>query len=552
MKSDIQIAQSVKMKRISEIARELNIEDKIIPYGNYIAKIPLSVSNELKRKPGKLILVTAITPTPAGEGKTTTSIGLTQALNKIGKKSIVTLREPSLGPVFGVKGGAAGGGWSQVIPMEDINLHFTGDIHAVSTAHNLLSAMIDAHIKAGNESKLKATSIYWPRVMDMNDRALRKIIIALGGNSNGQPREDSFMISVASEVMAILCLSSSIKDLKERFGRIIVGRSSDRKFVTAADLNANGAMAALMKNAIMPNLVQTLEHTPAIIHGGPFANIAHGTNSIIATKLSMKMTDYTITEAGFAADLGAEKFLNVVSKLGEFTPDATVLVATVRALKMHGGLSKKDLNQENIEALEKGILNLKVHVENLQKFNIPVVVALNKFPTDTQKEIDTVIKCVESMNAEIALSNVWEKGGEGGIELAKKVIEAADKPSEIHRLYEWEDAIETKISKIAKEIYRAGEVKFSSEAVKHIKLYGKHYGDLPVIIAKTQSSISDDPTLIGAPEGHTIKIKDISVSAGAGFLVAYAGDIMTMPGLPKHPSAMDIDIDDNGEISGLF
>jgi len=530
----------------------LNIRDRIIPYGDYIAKIPLSVSDELEGKPGKLILVTAITPTPAGEGKTTTSIGLTQALNKIGKKSIVTLREPSLGPVFGVKGGAAGGGWSQVIPMEDINLHFTGDIHAVSTAHNLLSAMIDAHIHAGNKLNFNPTAIYWPRVMDMNDRALRKIIVGLGGTGNGQPREDAFMISVASEIMAILCLSTNLKDLKERFGKILVGRSTDRKFITAADLKANGAMAALMKNAIMPNLVQTLEHTPAIIHGGPFANIAHGTNSIIATNLAMKLTDYTITEAGFAADLGAEKFLNVVSKIGGFSPDATVLVATVRALKMHGGLSKRELNDENLNALEKGIINLKVHIENLQKFNVPVVVALNRFPTDTEREIETVIRCVESMNATIALSEVWEKGGEGGIDLARKVIEAAESPSELHRLYDWEEDIKCKIKKISWEIYRAGDVKFSSEAEKNIRLYGKHYGNLPVIIAKTQSSISDDPTLLGAPEGHTIKIKNVSVSAGAGFIVAYAGEIMTMPGLPKHPSAMDIDIDDNGEIQGLF
>ncbi|MFP4461448.1 MAG: formate--tetrahydrofolate ligase, partial [Thermotogota bacterium] len=454
MRSDIEIAQSVKMKNIKEIAAQLGIENEVIPYGHYIGKIPYELTRRTDRKTGKLILVTAITPTPAGEGKTTTSIGLTQALNKIGKKSIVTLREPSLGPVFGVKGGAAGGGYSQVIPMEDINLHFTGDIHAVTTAHNLLSAMIDAHIKAGNELKLRPTAIYWPRVMDMNDRALRNIVVCLGGISQCQPREDRFMISVASEVMAILCLSQGLQDLKERFGRIIVGRSEDRKFITAEDLGANGAMAALMKNAINPNLVQTLEHTPALIHGGPFANIAHGTNSIIATKLAMKLTDYTITEAGFAADLGAEKFLNVVSRLGGFWPDATVLVATVRALKMHGGVSKKNLDQENIQALEEGLENLKVHLENLQKFNVPVVVALNRFPTDTDKELERVRDYVAKLGAGVAISEVWEKGGEGGIDLANSVVEAAETPAHPKTLYEFTDPIKDKIEKIAKVVYR--------------------------------------------------------------------------------------------------
>jgi formate--tetrahydrofolate ligase len=552
MRSDIEIAQSVKMKNIMEIAAELGIEKEVIPYGHYVGKIPYELTKKIDRKPGKLILVTAITPTPAGEGKTTTSIGLTQALNKIGKKSIVTLREPSLGPVFGVKGGAAGGGYSQVVPMEDINLHFTGDIHAVTTAHNLLSAMIDAHIKAGNDLKLRPASIYWPRVMDMNDRALRNIVVGLGGLSNGQPREDRFMISVASEIMAILCLSNGLQDLKERFGRIIVGRSEDRKFITAEDLKANGAMAALMKNAINPNLVQTLEHTPALIHGGPFANIAHGTNSIIATKMAMKLTDYTITEAGFAADLGAEKFLNVVSRLGEFWPDATVLVATVRALKMHGGVSKKDLAQENLNALKEGLENLKVHLENLHKFGVPVVVALNRFPTDTEKELEIVREYVAKLDARVAISEVWEKGGEGGIELAESVVEAAEKPAHPTTLYELSDPIKQKIETIAKEIYRAGSVEFTSDAQKHIKLYGKQYKDLPVIVAKTQASISDDPSKKGAPSGYTLTIRDVSVSAGAGFIVAYAGDIMTMPGLPKHPSAMDIDINDEGEITGLF
>ncbi len=541
------------MKRIVEIGKDLGIEDELVPYGHYIAKIPATLLNRYKdRKDGKLILVTAITPTPAGEGKTTTSIGLSQALNKLGKKSTVTLREPSLGPVFGVKGGAAGGGYSQVVPMEDINLHFTGDIHAVTTAHNLLSAMIDAHIKAGNEKDFRASTIYWPRVMDMNDRALRSIVVALGGLSNGQPREDKFIISVASEVMAILCLSKDLEDLKERFSKIILGRSADRKFITADDLKASGAMAALMKQAINPNLVQTLEHTPAIVHGGPFANIAHGTNSIIATKLAMKLSDYTVTEAGFAADLGAEKFLDVVTKTGDFWPDATVLVATIRALKMHGGAKKKELDTEDLEKLEKGISNLKVHIENLKQYNMPVVVALNRFPTDTEKEIQQVMKTVESMGAKVALSEVWEKGGEGGIELAEEVLRATAVKNEPVRLYDWDDSIEEKIEKVAKKVYRAGKVDYTSEARKHIRMYGKEYAHLPVIIAKTQASISDDPKKIGAPGGYTFTVKDCTVSAGAGFLVVYAGDIMTMPGLPKHPSAMDIDIDKNGEIRGLF
>ncbi len=552
MRTDIEIAQSVKMKKIVEIAQELGIEDAIIPYGHYIGKIPCDLLNKSEKKPGKLVLVTAITPTPAGEGKTTTGIGLSQALNKTGRKSIVTLREPSLGPVFGVKGGAAGGGYSQVVPMEDINLHFTGDIHAVTTTHNLLSAMIDAHLKAGNELNLRVSSIYWPRVMDMNDRALRNIVVGLGGLSNGQPREDRFMISVASEIMAILCLSKGLEDLKDRFGKIIVGRSSDRKFINASDLKANGAMAALMKNAINPNLVQTLENTPALIHGGPFANIAHGTNSIIATKMAMKLTDYTITEAGFAADLGAEKFMNVVSRLGGFWPDATVLVATIRALKMHGGVAKKDLNEENIPALKDGLENLKVHLENLQKFGVPVVVAMNKFPSDTDREIETVREYVERLNADIALSEVWEKGGEGGIELADKVVAATQKPNEKRFLYDLNAPLKKKIEIIAKEIYRAGKVEYTSEALKHIKLYGKQYSNLPLIVAKTQASISDDPSKIGAPSGYTLTIRDVSVSAGAGFIVAYAGDIMTMPGLPAHPAAMDIDVNDAGEISGLF
>ena len=412
--------------------------------------------------------------------------------------------------------------------------------------------MIDAHIKAGNELKLRPASIYWPRVMDMNDRALRNIIVGLGGLSNGQPREDKFMISVASEVMAILCLSKGLQDLKERFGRIIVGRSEDRQFITAENLEANGAMAALMKNAINPNLVQTLEHTPALIHGGPFANIAHGTNSIIATKMAMKLTDYTVTEAGFAADLGAEKFLNVVSRLAGFWPDATVLVATVRALKMHGGVSKKNLDKEDLDALKQGLENLKVHLENLHKFGVPVVVALNRFPTDTEKEIETVREYVDKLDAEVALSEVWGKGGDGGKELADKVVDATEKPSNPTTLYELSDPVEKKIEKVAKEIYRAGSVKYTSDALKHIKLYSKDYNNLPLIVAKTQASISDDPSKIGAPSGYPLTIRDVSVSAGAGFMIAYAGDIMTMPGLPKRPSAMDIDINDEGEITGLF
>ncbi len=552
--NDLEIARKAKMKDISEIAKFLGIDEAgLYRYGNYMAKIPLDTMKNIdKKNKGKLILVTAITPTPAGEGKTTTSIGLSQALNKIGKKSIVTLREPSLGPVFGVKGGAAGGGYSQVVPMEDINLHFTGDIHAVTAAHNLLSALIDSHIKNGNELKINTAEIYWPRVMDMNDRSLRNIVIGLGGPANGMPREERFVITVASEVMAILCLSKDLADLKEKLGKIIVAKSIDKKDITVKDLKANGAMAVLLKNAINPNLVQTLENTPAIIHGGPFANIAHGTNSIIATRMAMSLCDYTVTEAGFAADLGAEKFFDIVSQTGEFYPDATVIVATIRALKMHGGVSKKELESENIEALESGMENLKVHIENLKKFGTGIVVALNVFPTDTEKEITAVAELSKNLGVRFSISNVWADGGEGGIDLAKQVIEVVDENNTPSTLYDMNDDLRIKIETLAVQIYRAGKITYSPEASKKIKKYSAEYPSLPVIMAKTQSSISDDPKKLGAPKDYEFTVKDLSISAGAGFIVVYAGDIMTMPGLPAHPAAMEMDIDSDGNISGLF
>jgi len=552
--NDIEIAKKAEMKDIGEIASDLGIDDSdLFRYGNYMAKLPVSLLKKLEnRKKGKLILVTAITPTPAGEGKTTTSIGLSQALNRLGKKSIVTLREPSLGPVFGVKGGAAGGGYSQVVPMEEINLHFTGDIHAVTASHNLLSALIDAHIKNGNELQLNPGSITWPRVMDMNDRALRNIVVGLGGPANGQPREDRCIITVASEVMAILCLSNNLEDLKERLGRIIIGKDKNKKDITAKDIGANGAMAALLKNAINPNLVQTLENTPAIIHGGPFANIAHGTNSIIATNMSLSLCAYTITEAGFAADLGAEKFLDVVSPIGGFKPDAVVLVATIRALKMHGGVAKKDLDQENIDSLKLGMENLKVHIENLKKFGSSVIVTLNIFPDDTEAEIAEVTKLAENYGAGFAISEVWAKGGDGGIELANTVVEACESPDEIKPLYDKKDDIKKKIEKLVFEIYRAGKINYTSTAERKIKIFSKRYPEFPIIMAKTQASISDDSKKIGAPKDYEFTVKDLSISAGAGFIVVYAGNIMTMPGLPAHPAALDIDIDSEGNISGLF
>ncbi len=544
------------MKPITEIAKEIGIEpDQLVPYGKYISKIPHQILKKIEDKPnGKLIIVTAITPTPAGEGKTTTSIGLSLGMNRIGKRAIVTLREPSLGPVFGVKGGATGGGKAQVLPMEDINLHFTGDIHAVTAAHNLLAAMIDAHIHNGNELNIDVREIKWPRAVDMNDRALREIVVALGGSANGFPRETGYVISAASEIMAILCLAESITDLKERLSRIVIGETRDGKYVTAGDLHAQGAMAALLKDALNPNLVQTTENTPVIIHGGPFANIAHGTNSVIATKLALKLADYVITETGFAADLGAEKFFDTVSKYANLKPDTVVLVASVRALKMHGGEDKKNLKNENIEALKKGMDNLKVHIENIKKFGLPVVVAINKFPTDSPTEIETVENEVKKMGVRFALSEGFEKGGAGTEALAREVVESIEKDENtFHRIYDWEMPIKTKIETIAKEIYRAGKVEYSPRALSDIRKIEKSgYGNLPIIMAKTQSSLSDDPKVAGAPSGYTFTIREVKLSAGAGFIVPIAGEIMTMPGLPKEPAAVNIDVDDDGQITGLF
>ncbi|HOQ13024.1 MAG TPA: formate--tetrahydrofolate ligase [Spirochaetota bacterium] len=554
-KSDIEIAQEAKLLHISEIAQKAGIDEDFIDYyGKFKAKIDLSVLKD-KSQRAKLILVTAITPTPAGEGKSTTTIGLGQALNKLGKLSIVALREPSLGPCFGVKGGATGGGYAQVVPMEDINLHFTGDIHAVGAAHNLLAAMIDNHIKHGNELGIDPTKVYWNRSLDINDRALRKIIVGLGGHINGMPRESSFMITVASEVMAILCLSENISDLKARLGKIIVGRTYTGEIVTAKDLNAHGAMAALLKEALKPNLVQTLENTPAIIHGGPFANIAHGCNSILATKIALSHCDYVVTEAGFGADLGAEKFFNIKCRIAGFTPDCVVIVATARALKMHGGVHKSELKYENLEALAKGLENLEKHIENIERFKLPVVVAINRFHNDTEAELSMIKNFCDKKAIAFSLSEVWEKGGEGGLDLAQKVMDLANehKRSDFRFLYDLDEPLSTKIEKIATEIYGADSVVYSKDALKKIDtINSEGFGNLPICMAKTQNSISDDPTLLGRPKGFRLHVRDLAVSAGAGFIVVYTGDIMTMPGLPKKPAAVDIDIDDDGKISGLF
>lgn len=556
MKTDIEIAQEATMKPIVEVASTLDLlEDEIELYGKYKAKINLSAVDRLKDKPeGKLILVTAINPTPAGEGKTTTTVGLGQAMAKLGKKAMIALREPSLGPCFGIKGGAAGGGYAQVVPMEDINLHFTGDFHAITTTHNLLSALLDNHIQQGNLLNIDPRRIVFRRVMDMNDRSLRKIIIGLGGRTEGVPRENGFDITVASEIMAILCLSKDLMDLKARFGRIVVAYTYEGKPVTAHDLEAEGAMALLMKDAIKPNLVQTLENTPVFIHGGPFANIAHGCNSIIATKLALKLADYVVTEAGFGADLGAEKFFDLKSRFAGLKPAATVIVATVRALKMNGGVAKEDLGAENLEALAKGIVNLEKHIENIGKFGVPAVVAINRFPTDTDAELEFIAQRCRELGAEFALSEVFTKGGEGGTELAKTVLNIVDnKESKFKVLYELEQPIESKIGKIAKEIYGAAEVSFSKEAQKEIKTYTElGYGNLPVCMAKTQYSLTDDATILGRPTGFTITVREVRLSAGAGFLVAITGAIMTMPGLPKRPAALRMDIDANGTITGLF
>ncbi len=556
MKSDIEIAQEAKLKPIIEIGKELGLkDDELELYGKYKAKISLSVLERLKDRPNaKHILVTAINPTPMGEGKTTISIGLTQALNRLGKKTIVTLREPSLGPVFGIKGGAAGGGYSQVVPMEDINLHFTGDFHAVNSAHNLLAAMIDNHVHQGNELGIDVRRIAWRRAIDMNDRALRSIIVGLGGVSNGFPREDGFDITPASEIMAILGLSQSYTDLKERLGDIIVAYTRDRKPIRARDLNAHGAMAALLKDALKPNLVQTLENNPAIIHTGPFGNIAHGTNSILATKIALKLGEIVIQEAGFGADLGAEKFLNIVCPLGGFHPDAAVLVASIRALKYHGGKKKDELAQEDLEALKKGLPNLEKHIENLKKFGVNPVVALNSFPTDTKAEQDYVLSYLKDFGVPAALTEVWAKGGEGGIELAERVLEAIEKGSpNYHPLYKKEDPLEKKIEIIAKEVYGADGVDYVGRSKSQLKRYEQMgYGDAYICMAKTQYSLSDDPKALGRPTGFRITIREVRLSAGARFVVPITGDIMTMPGLPKVPAAVNVDIDESGRITGLF
>lgn len=556
MKSDIEIAQEAQMKPIMEIARSLDIpEDEVELYGNYKAKISLKAFGRLKNKPdGKLILVTAINPTPAGEGKSTTTVGLGMALNKLGKKALIALREPSLGPCFGVKGGAAGGGYAQIVPMEDINLHFTGDFHAITTTHNLLAAMLDNSIQQGNPLNIDPRQIVLRRVLDMNDRALRKIVIGLGGRTEGVPRENGFDITVASEVMACLCLASDLMDLKKRFARIVVAYTYDGKPVTAHDLEAEGAMAMLMKDAIKPNLVQTLEHTPAFVHGGPFANIAHGCNSIMATKLGLKLADYVVTEAGFGADLGAEKFYDLKCRFAGLNPAVTVIVTTVRALKMHGGQPKADLAAVNMDSLDKGIKNLEKHIENVAKFGVPAVIAINAFPTDTEEELAFVRRRCEELRAEVALSEVWAKGGAGGEELAAKVLNSIEnRPSNFKFLYETEAPLKDKISKIATEIYGANGVLFTKEAENAIQRYTDlGYGNLPICMAKTQYSLSDDPTKLGRPTDFDINVREVRLSAGAGFLVVITGAIMTMPGLPKWPAACNMDIDENGKISGLF
>ena len=555
MLSDIEIASAAKMLPIKEIAKSLDIcEDDIDLYGKYKCKLNQSLFDKTENaKEGKLVLVTAINPTPAGEGKTTTSVGLGQAMGRLGKKSILALREPSLGPVFGIKGGAAGGGYAQVVPMEDINLHFTGDMHAITAANNLLCAVIDNHIQQGNVLGIDPRRILFKRCMDMNDRVLRDVVVGMGGKANGVVREDGFQITVASEIMAILCLAADLADLKARFAKILVGYTYDNRPVFAGDLQVEGAMAALMKDAINPNLVQTLENTPAIIHGGPFANIAHGCNSVRATKLAMKLADYTITEAGFGSDLGAEKFLDIKCRYAGIAPSCIVLVATIRALKYNGGVAKPELTVENLEALNKGIANLGVHIENMQKYGVPVVVAINHFATDSEAEIEAVKKYCADRGASCAFSDVFLEGGEGGIELAKAVIEACEKESSFKLLYDTEASIADKIGTIAKEIYRAAGVEFSTKAAKAMKdIAGLGLDKLPICVAKTQYSLTDDPKSLGAPSGHTIHVSDIKVSAGAGFIVCYTGDIMTMPGLPKAPAALKIDIDAKGNISGLF
>ena len=555
MLSDIEIARNANLKHISEIARELKIPDEyLFPYGHYKAKVDINFIKELENRPdGKLVLVTATTPTPAGEGKTTITVGLTEALVKLGKKAMLCLREPSLGPCFGVKGGAAGGGYSQVLPMEEINLHFTGDIHAVESAHNLLAAMLDNHLHQGNDLGIDPREVTWRRAMDMNERALRNIVAGLGGRTNGVPRETGFDITVASEIMAILCLSENLADLKERLSKVIVGYTTKGKVVKAGDLKAQGAMAALLKEAINPNLVQTVKHVPAFVHGGPFANIAHGTNSIVATRMALKLRDYAIVEAGFASDLGAEKFFDIVCRLSGLSPSAVVLVTTVRSLKHHGGVKKEELSKENLDALSSGISNLEAHLDILSNFGLPVVVALNKFNTDTKEELDMVMEAAKKRNARIALSEVWEKGGEGGIDLAKEVLEAIGEGKTYRTLYDLDMSLKEKIKTIATRIYGADDVEYVPQALAMLEdLEQRGFGSLPVCMAKTQLSLSDDPKKLGRPKDYRVTVREVRLSAGAGFVVAICGSIMTMPGLPKKPAAESIDIDEKGNITGLF
>lgn len=554
--SDIEIAQHSKMKDIREIAKEWGIlEDELELYGNYKAKVSLDIFNRLKdKKDGKLVLVTAVTPTPAGEGKSTTTVGLGQALNKIGKKAVIALREPSLGPVFGVKGGAAGGGYAQVVPMEDINLHFTGDMHAITAANNLVSAAIDNHIHQGNALNIDPRQIVWKRVLDMNDRALREVVVGLGGKANGFVRQDGFTITVASEVMAVLCLANDLTDLKKKLGKVVVAYNIYDQPVTVKDLKVDGAMALLLKDAIKPNIVQTLENTPALIHGGPFANIAHGCNSIIATKLGLKLADYLITEAGFGADLGAEKFLDIKCRYGNLEPAAVVIVATIRALKMHGGVAKSELSHENLDALNKGFENLAKQIENIRRFGLPVMVAINRFANDTEAEIQLLIQKCKEYGVEGALNEVWEKGGEGGIEMAEKLVQLIETNKPDYKpIYEVDASIAEKVGVIVKEIYGGKGVKFSAKALKEMNRLEKLGMDkLPICMAKTQYSLSDNPKLLGAPKGFEITVNEVKISAGAGFIVCLTGDIMTMPGLPKVPAAELIDIDENGVVTGLF
>ncbi len=555
MKTDVEIAQEAQMEHISKVAARLGIdEDDLELYGKYKAKISLDAWNKVKDKPdGKMILVTAINPTAAGEGKTTTSVGLADAFHRMGKKVAVALREPSLGPCFGMKGGAAGGGYAQVVPMEDINLHFTGDFHAITTAHNLLAAVIDNHIQQGNALDIDVRRITWKRVLDLNDRALRNIVIGLGGKAHGTPRETGFDITVASEMMAILCLASDLEDMKKRLGEIVVAYSRDGRAIRAEELNVTGALTLLFKDAIKPNLVQTLEGTPALIHGGPFANIAHGCNSLMATKFARKFADITLTEAGFGADLGAEKFLDIKCRFAGFHPDAVVIVATVRALKMHGGMPKTELGNVDMAALEKGLANLTKHIENVHKFGLPAVVAINAFPTDTKEELDFVEEKCNALGASVALSEVWAKGGEGGIDLANKVLEAMEKPADFHYMYDVEQSIPEKIEAIVKEIYGGDGVDFTAPAKKQLaEIEALGLDKVPVCMAKTQYSFSDDATKVGRPEGFRITVKELRIAAGAGFIVALTGNILTMPGLPKKPAAENMDIDVNGKITGLF